>query len=347
MSSMNPKKYSLFFITNIPSFYKLNLYNAINEHVPVFVLFTGDLIQERERDFFNGDFKFDYVSLSGLSKFRQIQCLIRLLRRIKYDELVLGGWDSILLWISAIFSSKRKNSVAIESSYLESNMSGLKGVLKRLFIRRISRVYASGKSQAILAKDMGYSGDDIIITKGVGVFNYIQQPPFVQKQSVKKFIYVGRLSEEKNLELLISVFNNLPELELNIIGYGHLKDQLMQFANDNISFIGSVDNKELPHYYQSNDVFILPSYSEPWGLVVEEALNNGLPVILSDRIGCAEEILIEGKNGFTFKWNSEASLLESINRITDPEIYNSLSAYISTMDFQEIARRQVNCYIHE
>ena len=246
-----------------------------------------------------------------------------------------------------MLSPKRRNSVAIESSYLESNMSGVKGALKRLFIRRISRVYASGKSQVTLAKVMGYSGDDIIITKGVGVFNYIQQPPFVEKQVVNKFLYVGRLSEEKNLELLISVFNTLPDLELNIVGYGHLKDKLVRMANANISFIGSVDNKELPRYYQSNDVFILPSYSEPWGLVVEEALNNGLPVILSDRIGCAEEILIEGKNGFTFTWNSESSLLDSIHKIINPEIYNSLSSYISTMDFQEIARRQVNCYIHE
>lgn len=339
------ERYKLLFITNLPSFYKINLYNEINKKVPVFVIFTGDLIQEREKYFFNGEINFDHVSLRGNSKLRSLYKLINLLFKLQYSVLVLGGWDSILLWISAMLSPKPKNSVVIESSYLESNISGLKGVLKRLFIHRVSRVYASGKSQARLAKSLGCSGENIIITKGVGIFNYIQQPPFVHKQAVRKFIYVGRLSEEKNLELLISVFNTLPDLELNIIGYGHLKDKLMRMSNANICFLGGVDNKELPRYYKSNDVFILPSYSEPWGLVVEEALNNGLPVILSDRVGCAEEILIEGKNGFTFKWNSESSLIDSINRIINPEIYNSLTAYISTMDFQEIARRQVKCYI--
>ena len=64
--------YTQIFITNIPSFYKLNLYNEINRHQPIFVLFTGDVIQERKGDFFNGDYNFDYESMSGLSLFSKL-----------------------------------------------------------------------------------------------------------------------------------------------------------------------------------------------------------------------------------------------------------------------------------
>lgn len=340
------REYSLIFITNLPSFYKINLYNAINQKKTVFVIFTGDLLQEREKDFFSGEIEFDYLSLSKGSVIKRIWQIICIFWRVRYSELILGGWDSILLWMSAIISPKRKNSVAIESSYLESSITGLKGLLKRFFMRRVSRVYASGTSQRKLAIDMGYKGHDIIITRGVGIFNYIEQPQYKVKHSITNFLYVGRLSEEKNLKLLITVFNKLPDLHLNIIGYGYMKDELATMAGNNISFIGAVDNIKLSAYYQANDVFILPSISEPWGLVVEEALNNGLPVILSNRVGCAEEVMVEGTNGFSFQYDSEESLLQAINRITDVEVYNLLCKNISKMNFQLIAERQVNCYIH-
>lgn len=338
--------YNLVFITNLPSFYKINLYNEINKKVPIFVIFTGDLVQERENDFFNGDINFDHLSLKGNTHFKRLCKILKILSSLDYSELVLGGWDSILLWLSAFLSPKRKNSVAIESSYLESTIFGIKGWLKKIFMMRINRVYASGKSQMKLAMDMGYKGNDIIITKGVGVFNYIDQPKYKEKQVVNNFIYVGRLSEEKNLRLLISVFNKYPMLKLNIIGYGHMQNELVLLSRSNIRFLGSVDNKNLSKYYQQNDVFILPSISEPWGLVVEEALNNGLPVILSNRVGCAEELLIEGENGFSFQYDNEESLFEAIEKIREIKTYNRLLENISKMNFKLIEEHQVNCYIH-
>ena len=340
------QRYKLVFITNLPSFYKINLYNEINKKVPVFVIFTGDIVQEREKDFFNGEINFDHLCLPGNSKLKRLFKLIKILSKLKYSELVLGGWDSFLFWVSIFLSPKRKNSVAIESSYHESSMSGIKGLLKKIFMKRISRVYASGVSQMKLAKNMGYNGNNIIITKGVGVFNYIEQPEYKEKSVVKNFVYVGRLSEEKNLRLLISVFNRLPMMNLNIIGYGHMKDELVTIAKNNVFFIGSVDNKQLPKYYQQNDVFILPSISEPWGLVVEEALNNGLPVILSNRVGCAEEILIENENGLSFQYDNEDSLFEAIRQMADIVTYNRMAKNISKMNFRLIEDKQINSYIH-
>lgn len=343
---MPNKRYALLFITNLPSFYKLNLYNEINKRVPIFVLFTGDLVQERQKDFFNGRLDFDYMNLSGCSKLTAIWRVLGLLRRLKYKELVLGGWDGIILWIAAILSSKSKNSVVVESSLYESRMNGIRGLLKRIFMRRINKVYASGASQAKLAQYMGYRGNELVITKGVGVFNYVKQPIFKEKNEVRNFIYVGRLSEEKNLQFLISVFNNRSDLNLNVVGSGHLKDQLQSMAGKNICFLGHVANEKLSAIYQANDVFILPSISEPWGLVVEEALNNGLPIILSNRVGCADELLINGCNGYSFEYNNEESLYDAIQKMIDVENYNRLAKYISNMNFKSIIDHQVNCYIY-
>lgn len=340
-------KYASFFITNIPSFYKLNLYNEINKRQRVYVLFTGDIDYERSRDFFSGEYEFDYYLMDNLSVFQRFWKTIRLLHTIKYDELIISGWDSIPLWVAALAGKKAKNSTVIESSYLESNFAGMRGVLKKLYMRRISKVYASGKSQVKLARKMGFKRDNIIVTKGVGVFNFIPQPQFRSKESVKNFIYVGRLSGEKNLEFLIRFFNRHPSLNLNIVGYGYQEKELKGMAHDNIHFLGPINNKALSAVYQNNDVFVLPSKSEAWGLVVEEALNNGLPVLLSNRVGCAEEILIEGRNGFSFVYDEEESLENVINKITEIDTYNAMSEFISKMNFETIEEYQVKCYLHE
>ena len=339
--------YSSIFITNIPSFYKLNLYNAINKRQSILVIFTGDLIQQRTSDFFEGRYDFDSINMTNWSYTRKLWITLKTLLSIKYDELIIGGWDSLPLLCAELISRKKKNSTVVESSSIESTTAGLKGFIKRLYFKRISRVYASGRSQVKLAKLLNPNIEEVIVTKGVGIFNIVKQPPFKQKQIIKKFLYVGRLSEEKNIDFLIRVFNSMPYLTLNIVGFGKQESELKKIAAKNINFLGSIANTQLSQVYQDNDVFVLPSKIEPWGLVVEEALNNGLPILLSDKVGCAEELLQEGVNGFSFVHDNEASFRSAIESIMNVNTYNKIAKHISQMDFEQIEKEQVNCYIHE
>jgi glycosyltransferase involved in cell wall biosynthesis len=328
-------------ITNLPSFYKINLYNEINKHCRLLVIYTNDNAQGRNDDFFKGETQFDYIHLKS-NRVARIWQLIRILRNTKYDELILSGWDSLPLWIGAIISPKRRNALVIESSYLESSTIGIKGFIKRRFVSRITKVYASGATQRKVTDALGFKGKTII-TKGVGVFNYIKQPAYTPRWEVKNFLYVGRLTGVKNLEFLIDKFNKHPELTLTIIGFGELEDSLRAIAKSNTKFLGAIDNKELYSYYQNADVFILPSTSEPWGLVVEEALNNGTPVMVSDRVGCAEEI-INDDNGVIFSLNPD-NFEEQLLKIRDVATYNSMRQNIAKMDFAAIEEYQVNCYL--
>ncbi|MEG2061871.1 MAG: glycosyltransferase family 4 protein [Alistipes sp.] len=331
------------FITNLPSFYKVNLYNRINREKPIFVIFTGDTANVRNMNFFDETIEFKYADLKDCSKLRRIFKSIHILRKNQYDELVISGVSELIYWICAFMFPYRKNASVCESSYLESPVTGLKGFLKRLYIKRISRIYASGAAQEKLVRLLEFKGE-VVITKGVGVFNYIKQPPYVERKSVQNFLYVGRLSPEKNLEFLIKVFNGLPNYTLNIIGFGPLEQELKAIAGSNIVFHGAVDNKDLYKHYQANDVFTLPSISEPWGLVVEEALNNGLPVIVSDRVGCGEEI-IDASNGLVFVYNDAHSLQRVIGKMSNVEYYNRLRFNISKSDFAQVEQEQINCYL--
>ena len=328
--------YSKVFITNLPSFYKLNLYNAIAENERIFVVFTGDTAGERNRDFFKGDMRFEYFAYKQSGLFYRIMTTLNLLLPLQWQECVIGGWDSVPMWMFALLSASKKNSVVVESSYFESQTKGLKGLIKKIFIRNIrKKAYVSGAGQRRLIEDLRFKGE-IVETKGVGVFNYVEQPQYEPRAQVRNFLYVGRLTAVKNLPFLINAFN--------IVGFGEQEEYLKSIAGDNVNFLGAVDNKKLPQVYQENDVFILPSKSEVWGLVVEEALNNGLPVLISDRVGCGPEI-INDSNGMVFKYDSLEDLLDKINKISDLKKYNQLRKNISKLDFAEIERQQVECYL--
>lgn len=328
-------------ITNLPSFYKINLYNEINKHCKLLVIYTGDTASDRNKDFFSGNQGFEYLFLTGNRLSRLIE-LFKILNATRYKELIIGGWDSLPMWLGAMVSQKQKNALVIESSYIESSTSGIKGLIKRLFLSRITKVYASGLAQRKISDNLGFKGETVI-TKGVGVFNYIKQPPYTSREEVRRFLYVGRLVAVKNIEFIIDKFNKHPELELTIIGFGELEEKLKAMAKDNIKFLGAVDNKDLYKHYQRADVFILPSKSEAWGLVVEEALNNGTPVMISNKVGCSEEI-VNTENGVIFSLDSD-DFEEQLSKIRDIQRYNKMREYISKMDFDSIEKQQVNCYI--
>lgn len=340
--------YSKIFLTNLPAFYKINLYNRIEvlsskhgQHI--LVIFTGQQGKDRNADFFKGNMQFEHAFLKGGKISRCLQ-LVHFLKHYCYENLVLGGWDSVETWLGAFLSPKEKNSIVAESSVWESKTDGLKGFIKRFFIKRIrARAYVPGKSNARLVEKLGFKGK-IIYTKGVGAFNIVPQPLYKARKTVKQFLYVGRLVEVKNLKMLISTFNTLPQLTLTIVGFGEQERELKEMAKDNISFLGAIDNDLLPKIYQTNDVFILPSKSETWGLVVEEALNNGLPVIVSNKVGCHEAIVNEN-NGIVFESNNEKSLKNAISKITNIKYYNNLRFNISKLDYQKIEEQQVECYL--
>lgn len=343
MNSVVKQNYSDIFITNLPAFYKINLFNRISKERKIFVIFIDDLCSNRNKDFYKGDKQFEYIFL-GRYGWKKYFAFIYLLKRIKYERIFIAGWDIPLCWIAAFLSKKSKNAVVIESSVMESKVSGVSGFIKKIFNSRFSYAFVSGKLQADLALKAGFNGKTVI-TKGVGIFNIVKQPQYQPKDIVTKFIYVGRLSPEKNLLHLIRTFNELPHLTLSIIGFGPQENELKQIASDNIKFYGAVPNAELINYYRQNDVFVLPSTSEPWGLVVEEALNNGLPVIISSNVGCADEVVKEDYNGIIFDLNDRDGLSKAIVKITDLDYYNKLRQNISNMDFEKIAEEQVACYL--
>lgn len=340
--------YDYIIVTHIPAFYKVNLYNELAKKLKILVVFIASNTAEKRADDFttlkNVSFSYEVLyngDFQARDKKLNIKKLKTILKNSQYKRLLVSGWDLKEFWYLVMFYPKSKNCLALESTILESTPKGMKGWIKKVFLSRISTVFASGNLHVKLLKALSFK-DDIKITKGVGIIN---KPNYkrVKKVYQKRFLYVGRTSQVKNLEALIIVFNDLPNHYLTIIGDGEEKEYLQSIANQNISFKPPIENIKLQTEFLDHDIFILPSISEPWGLVVEEAIYFGLPVMVSKNCG-SMELVKNGVNGYVFDPMDMEEIKQLILSIDDV-IFEKLLDGLSEFSVNEKDFVQVNIYI--
>jgi len=336
-------------INNCPSFYKINLYNELAKQVKLHVVFIGLTNQVVINNCFEDDihFSFELISNVQIEKRNKIKSLIRLYficKHYDYKKIIYGGYadfeEKVLMWIT----KKSKNCLQFESSIRESRVTGIVAYLKKIIFARFIIALPAGKLQSAVFYSLGYKGV-IIESKGVGLFNNsnLKKSKTNVISDELKYLFVGRLIPVKNIELLIRVFNNLNK-HLTIVGTGVLENKLRAQANSNIEFTGFILNNELDKLYCSHDVFILPSISETWGLVVEEAIYFGLPVIVSDAVGCQEDMVLEPDTGVVFRNSDENDLVNAILKLeTNIETYKQNCI---AFDFQQRDKMQISAYLN-
>jgi len=164
-------------------------------------------------------------------------------------------------------------------------------------------------------------------------------------------LFVGRLSPEKGLETLMEAAQYLSkETRIVIIGDGELYKQLERQVEQlacNIELKGWVNNQSLPIYYNRSKVFVVPSLSEPQGVVVLEAMACGVPVIASNT-GGLPEMIEHGKNGWLVEPGDAKSLANTIQAALSDEIVRinaGDSALETAQSFStEWFRQQLPCF---
>jgi glycosyltransferase involved in cell wall biosynthesis len=142
-------------------------------------------------------------------------------------------------------------------------------------------------------------------------------------------LYTSKLTKRKRAMDLLEDFNSVAgQLQerpyLLFLGDGemrsHMETRVQQlFLEGDVFFAGFRNQSELPCFYELCDVFVLPSFNEQWGLVINEAMNAGRAAIASDQVGGARDIIQPGKNGFVFEaGNIQALSRALIETLNDP-----------------------------
>jgi 1,2-diacylglycerol 3-alpha-glucosyltransferase len=202
----------------------------------------------------------------------------------------------------------------------------LKGLgLRSLFDWAVS----GGKEHVAYLRQLGFPEERV-----VGFYDVVDNDMFARGVYLKRlqtpeesgfpreyFLYVGRLAEEKNVVgLMRSWLDYRAEggtWPLMLVGDGPEMKGLKALAEasgfaEDVYFPGLKSSAELVPYYAFASCFVLPSTREPWGLVVNEAMASGLPVLVSERCGCAADLVFPALNGFVFNPTNSVELREKM-----------------------------------
>jgi glycosyltransferase involved in cell wall biosynthesis len=131
-----------------------------------------------------------------------------------------------------------------------------------------------------------------------------------------RFLFAGQLIERKGIAELLDAFSQLPEGELHIAGDGPLRPLVESAAEGGrVTYAGQVDRPALQQLYADSDVLVLPSRYEVWGLVINEALEHGLPIIATHAVGAVDDLVLADVNGYVTKAGDVGELREAMARI--------------------------------
>jgi glycosyltransferase involved in cell wall biosynthesis len=131
-----------------------------------------------------------------------------------------------------------------------------------------------------------------------------------------RYLFVGQLIPRKGVPELLDAFSQLSEGELYVAGDGPLRPLVTQAAESGrVTYLGQIDRPALQELYADSDVLVLPSHYEVWGLVINEALEHGLPVIATQAVGAVDDLVWNDLNGYITRTGHVAELRDAMARI--------------------------------
>ena len=256
----------------------------------------------------------------------------KLTRAVPQVDLFVNGagyYHSSLL--KPLLKIKKRGAKMIlwsESTALDQPRNSIKEWLKSKILMLYDGAIVAGSSHKDYLISLGMSKRKIRVVGNVVDNDYFATDiPFSKREG---FLYAGRFLDIKNIDLLVWAYasyrgqlKNRPESpgKLFLAGDGPEKERISALVKregiEGIHFYGNLQPEELREAYHRHRIFILPSKSEPWGLVINEAMAAGMPVLASKKCGATEELIEEGNNGYAFDPQDREELVNRMVDMTD------------------------------
>lgn len=277
--------------------------------------------------------------------------------RFHPDVIILGGYNSPthLQLVYYCLHNRIPYILWNGSTLNEDNLvRRLTSPLIRFIVRGASAYIAYGTKAADYLKTLGATEDRIFYGYNTVDIEYFQswadkiRPCRRQlretlgiHESEKAVLFVGQLIERKGIRELLAVIRKLHncghKVRLMVAGTGPLEDELKnEFANVPVTWLGHVQPSKLPELYVAADVTVLPSREEVWGLVINEAMASGCPVIASYACGGTEDLIIDGVTGFKIPTCDSSCYSASIQAVLSSVLD------LSPVELQQIAQNALD-----
>ena len=262
------------------------------------------------------------------------------LRETRPDVVLLNGWHSITL-VRALWACRRWKVPVLYrgDTHLAARPTGWRGVLRsvrtRLLLRQFAGYLAVGQRARDYLAHFGlearvFPSPHCVDNRFFAEQTAPHRTPAGRAAVRASFglpaagfvaLFVGKLDPEKRPADLVRAVARLGgDTSLLIVGAGRLEDSLRDEAAHlgvRVAWAGFLNQSELGRAYAAADCLVLPSERESWGLVVNEGLAAGLPAAVSDRVGCAPDLIVPGETGEVFPCGDVEALTATLGRLRD------------------------------
>jgi len=273
------------------------------------------------------------------------------LNQVSPQVIICGGYNYVASWEALLWA--RRHGVAFVLWSESNGQDARRGrpwveFLKTYFLRHCDRFVVPGRASFEYLRSLG-SPEASILTAPDAVDNSlfatqaentrVHATEFREKLGLpSRFIlFVGRLVPEKGIFDLLEAYAKLEsslrsEVGLVFAGDGISKEELVQQAKrispGAICFPGFAQREDLAGLYALAETLVLPTHSDPWGLVVNEAMACGLPIVVSSVAGCSADLVEDGWNGYVVPPRDSEKLSVAIDSLLrQPELKQTMSAH--------------------
>lgn len=327
------------FITNLPSPYRVDFFNELGKMVDLSVCYERLNSSERNekwvnksertyKEIFASSIKTGVDSSVGLGVIKQINK--------EYDYVIICGWSSPSIVLAIIYCQLFKIPYILEDDGGLIKPDGERyKLLKKILLKKALAYFTTTDQNIAVISNLGVNINNVYkypfssVSKN-DIINQSLKNEEIQRirhslKIIEKnvILSVGQFIERKGFDILLNSFSSLPDdCGLYIVGGEPTKEYLDIINNKkikNVHFIDFVEKEKLKRYYMASDIFVLPTREDIWGLVINEAMASGLPVITTNRCGAGLEMITNNINGFIIETNNEEELADKMLTI----IYNN------------------------
>ncbi|MFH1421422.1 MAG: glycosyltransferase, partial [Planctomycetota bacterium] len=262
--------------------------------------------------------------------------LIRIPKREKFDVVVCGSFEVFSMTLAFISAYYHGVPFVLWSEIIKESRTLFGKYLRKLIIGKSTSFFASGKLATEYLINMGADADKIFIGGDVvdnDFFSANSRMTMAEKTSMKDsfgisqskiVLFCGQFIKRKRpVDLLVAfsiVKQQFKDAALVFLGYGPMENLIRKESaacniSDSVYIIPFQKYEDLPRYYTFADMLVIPSDYEPWGLVINEAMACGLPVVAADAVGAAADLVHEGVNGNVVPTGNIQALAGSILKL--------------------------------
>ena len=323
----------ILWVTNIPSPYRVDFFNLLGETCKLKVIFERNQSDERNEVWYGKNYtNFDYVFLKGFKYKADSLISLSIIKYLKreYDTIFISNPMTPIGIISTTYLKLFKIPFVIEGdgAFIPKKENFLKAKLKRFLLKGAKNYFSTGEAHRKYYVHYGVKENQIIWYPFSSVLekDIAKSPPTEEQKSLLKkkynvdnvpiILFVGQFIERKGVDLLLEIVEKIKEpVQVLLIGgsMAQLSNLVSKKINSNIKVIEFINPKQLTEYYNLSDLFILPTRKDIWGLVVNEAMARGLPVITTLDCGAGLELIENGVNGYLFDIKRHLSVSKLIN----------------------------------